>query len=217
MTMGRKGRASRHRLPLWIAALAIGGSGLWWTWGALVPSTISRGITAYKRGDWNEADRLAQEHLRTVKHHPEARRLLARSSIRLGRYRTAQEIYNGLDLRSLEAEDYFLLGAMKLRYGQAIEGRKLLSLALAADPDHADALDQYAKVALQTAQVSEATRAAERLAGRPGWEARGDLHLGIISATDQDPVGAVRAHSDGHSNETRTSASFPRTGMARSS
>ena len=47
--------------------------------------------------------------------------------------------------------------------------------------------------ALQTAQVSEATRAAERLAGRPGWEARGDLHLGVISATDQDPVGAVRA------------------------
>ena len=54
-------------------------------------------------------------------------------------------------------------------------------------------LDLFAKVSLQTAQVSEAKQAAERLARRPGWEARGVLHLGVICATDQDPAGAVQA------------------------
>ena len=43
MTMASRGRASRHRLPLWIAALAIGGSGLWWAGG---PSCRVRSLVA---------------------------------------------------------------------------------------------------------------------------------------------------------------------------
>ena len=87
MTTVKRGRPKRRWVRLWMAALAVGGVVLWWNWYNLKPSAISRSIAAYKRGDWSEADRLAQEYLRIAKHHPEALRLLARSSTRLGRFR----------------------------------------------------------------------------------------------------------------------------------
>jgi len=66
-----------------------------------------------------------------------------------------------------------------------------LNRALGADPNHADSLYLLALVSFQKAQAFQAAQAAERLARRPGWEARGDLLLGMIRASENDPAGAV--------------------------
>ena len=178
------------RLGIGVLALVVG---LSWSWSLLAPSPMSRGVSAYHQRDWSEAYQRAQERLDLAKHDPEALRLLARSAARLGRYPDALASYSGLDVGALEAEDYFLLALGRSLAGQAVDGRRTLSLALASEPDHAEALDLFARLSLQTGQVSEATRAAKRLARKPGSEARGDLLLGVIHATDQDPAGAVEA------------------------
>ena len=184
--------AKRRWRRLGMVVLVLVG-GLAWAWYRLAPSTISRGISAYNQGDWSAAYQRAQERLELVKHDPEALRLLARSAARLGLYPDALAIYSGLDVGILEAEDYYLLAMGRSRAGQAVDGRRILNLALASDPDHEDALDLLARLSLQTGHVSEATRAAERLASKPGREARGDLLLGVIHATDQNPADAVEA------------------------
>ena len=77
MTTAKKVRPKRCWIRPCIAAVALGSIGLWWSWDDLVSSAVIRGLAAYQRGDWREADRLAQEHLRIAKHDPEAMRLLA--------------------------------------------------------------------------------------------------------------------------------------------
>jgi len=174
-----------------VAALLVGG--VWWGWSRLWPSAVSRGIWAYRRGDWDAAYQLARERLQTVNKDTEAQRLLARSTARLGRHPEAHSIYAGLGTGLLEAEDYYLIALGNSLAGRSVEGRQLLWMGLASDPDHVESLDLYARLALETGQVSEAARAAGRLSTMPGREARGDLLLGVIRATDQDPAGAVGA------------------------
>ncbi len=65
--------------------------------------------------------RRAQERLDVVKNDPEALRLLARATARLGRPDVAQALYSGLDPGVLEAEDYFLLALGRSLFGQAVE------------------------------------------------------------------------------------------------
>jgi tetratricopeptide (TPR) repeat protein len=192
-TRGLRPASKRRRVRLWLAALAVGIGGLWWGWLNMTPKEISLGVAAYNRGNWSEAEKLALERLRIAKDDPEGLRLLARASARLGRHPTAQALYAGLAPKLARAEDYYLLGLGKSTSGEAVAAQSFLSLAVAADPRHVEALNLLAMVSLQTARVSEATQAAERLARQPGSEARGDLLLGVICATDQAPSGAVEA------------------------
>jgi tetratricopeptide (TPR) repeat protein len=176
-----------------VLAVGLGGACLWWVWSWLAPSPVARGVLAYNRGDWSEAARLAQERLAAAPDDPRALRLLARSAVRLGRFPVARALYDRLGAQDLEAEDYCVLGLGWNVSGEPLEAEKALQAALQADPDHAESLHLLGLATFQRAQWIEATRAAERLARRPGWEARADLLLGMIRAADNDPGGAGAA------------------------
>jgi Tfp pilus assembly protein PilF len=104
-----------------------------------------------------------------------------------------RSLYDRLGPDGLEAEDYCVMGLAWSLAGEPIEAQKVLHAALAADPNHAESLHLLALAAFQRSQWVEATRAARRLAEQPGWEARGDLLLGMVCASDQDPSGAGAA------------------------
>ena len=195
MAATRRLRATskRRRTRFWLAALALGSGVLLWSWLHHSPPAISRGVAAYSRGDWSQAEMLARERLRIASDDADGLRLLARATARLGRHAAAQGLYAGLDPKLAGAEDYFLLALGKTVSGEAVAAQTFLDLALAVDSDHVEALELLAMVSLQAARVSDAVRAAERLAGRPGWEARGELLLGVIRATDKAPADAVDA------------------------
>jgi tetratricopeptide (TPR) repeat protein len=152
---------------------------------------VIQGVAAYKRSDWREAYRLAQERLKTDRDDPRALRLLARATARMGRFDQARSLHARLDDRDMEAEDYCLVGLGWNFSGNPIEAQKALQQALHVDPDHAESLYMLALATFQRSQWVEATSAAERLSHRPGWEARGNLLLGMIRASDNDPVRAV--------------------------
>ncbi len=176
-----------------VLAAGLGGACLWWGWSWLVPSSLARGVSAYNRGDWQEAARLAQERLAAAQDDPKALRLLARSAVRLGRFPVARSLYDRLGPHDLEAEDYCVLGLGWNLAGEPLEAEKALHAALQADPDHAESLHLLGLAAFQRGQVFEATQAAGRLARRPGWGARAELLLGMIRASDHDPAGAAAA------------------------
>jgi tetratricopeptide (TPR) repeat protein len=183
-----------HRKMRWtrLCAMTLGlAAGLGLIWFYVTPIAVSRGVAAYSRGDWGEALKLAEERLAAQKDDTKAWRLRARATARLGRFPAAQEFYSHLDAKDFEAEDYFLLGLGYSFRGAFPEALNVLNQALVADPDHADSLYLLAVVSYQKAQYYSAARAAGRLALRPGWEARGDLLLGMIHAAENDPAGAA--------------------------
>ena len=62
------------------------GVGLWAAWARLFPDPSTQGLLAYKRRDWSTAARSAREILKTRAGDPDALRLLARSSVQMGRH-----------------------------------------------------------------------------------------------------------------------------------
>ncbi len=181
-----KGRWAR------LSLLALGlGAGAWWIGSRVFPDPVSRGVAAYKRGDWSEAVNQARERLLSSKDDPKALRLMARSAARVGRHPTAREFYARLSARDLEAEDYYLLGLGGSLTGEYLAAQEDLKQALALDPDHAESLYLLALVWYQKAQPSSALGAAIRLSRQPGWQARGDLVQGMSLAQDSDPRGAA--------------------------
>jgi tetratricopeptide (TPR) repeat protein len=187
-------RPKRRLTRFWVVALVMGGGALsWWGWSRLAPSLTARGAAAYKRSDWREASRLAQERLKAAKDDPQALRLLARAEARLGNFQEARSLFARLDEPDMEAEDYCLLALGLTLSGDPIEAQTVLQQALSADPDHSESLHLLALVAFQRSQWVEATRAAERLAHRHDWAARANLVLGMIGAADNNPAGAVRS------------------------
>lgn len=177
----------------WLVAALVCGAGLYLAWSRWVPNSVARGMAAYRRQQWNEAFRLASERLRTAPDDAKALRLQARASARLVRFAEAQALYSRLADSDLEAEDYFLLALGLGVSGRVLPAQGALERALAADPNHDEALYLFAVVAYDRAQKLDAARAAQRLARRPGWEAKGDLLLGMIRESDNDPGGAVEA------------------------
>src|SRR6185312_9405567 len=63
-------------------------------WPKPVADSLTRGIAAYERADWDEAAILARERLKEEPSDLEAMRLLARSAARQGRDETAQSLYS---------------------------------------------------------------------------------------------------------------------------
>jgi tetratricopeptide (TPR) repeat protein len=184
---------ARTVLMAGVLAVALCAAGLWWAWSWLAPGPLARGISAYDRGDWNAASELAQQRLAIAKDDRGAVRLLARSSVRLGRIPLALSLYNRLDPPDLQVEDYCVLGLARNVSGGPVEAREVLGGALRIDPDHAESLYLLGMAAFQRGWSLEGTRAAERLLKRPGWEARANLLLGMIGAGDNDPAGAAEA------------------------
>ena len=92
--------ATRWTVGQWVARVAIGsvllavvgcGIGLLVPGLACSPTRLTQGRRAYDRGDWGTAARSAREILKARQDDPAALRLLARSSVQLGRDDAALE------------------------------------------------------------------------------------------------------------------------------
>ncbi len=105
----------------------------------------------------------------------------------------AQALYSRRADSDLEAEDHFLVALGLSLSGRVLPAQWAFERALAADPNHNEALYLFTVVAYDRVQKLDAAPAAKRLAQRPGWEAKGDLLLGMIRESDNDPSGAVAA------------------------
>jgi len=171
--------------------LALGGLG--WGWFRIKPSSIGDAVAAYGRGDWLAASTLAQKRLENAKDDPEALRILARASARSSRYPAARAAYARLGADVLEAEDHYLVGLCWMSAGRIQAAIGSWKSALAANPDHAETLNEMARIAMHQAHPIEAAQTAQRLALQSGWEVRGNLLLGMIRAADLDPAGASLA------------------------
>src|SRR5579883_1006036 len=189
------------RLWAWaIAALmALAGTGVVvgrWAWRGRDLVAEARG--AYARGDWDRAAALARRQLRRHGDDPEALRIYARASARLGRDEAASSIYKDrLGAERMEPEDYFLVGLGLVRLGRNETALKLWEKAARAGPDYPDLLGSLAQQAIALGHLEEADAAARRLARQPGWEARGWLLLGEVQHALDHPEGAAEALAQG--------------------
>lgn len=191
--MGRRGGRSYGRGVL-VAVVILGGIGAggyaarrW-----LFPGALERGVAAYDRGDWAGAAALADERLKAAPGDREALRLLARSAARRGRDASARALYTRLGgAGAMAAEDFYLLGGVVDRAGDRETARACWVAGLAADPKHPGLLVEFARLYLSGGQYDRAARIADTLAGRPGWETRGDLLRGRIALEQADPERAA--------------------------
>ena len=200
----------------WVARVAIGsvllavagcGIGLWVARSRLFPDPWTQGRLAYDRGNWSAAARSAREILKTREGELAALRLLARSSVRMGRDDLALGIYTRrLDSTAIQAEDYLLWGVALRRRGQPDLALQVWNKALETEPVPARTLDELIQLFcekesqaetseeyLRRHPIDQAVRAAERLRQQPGWESRGDLLLGSIRFASNDVPGAADA------------------------
>ena len=207
--------ATRWTVGRWVARVTIGsillaivgcGIGLLAAWLRLFPDPLTLGRRAYDRGDWVAAARSAREVLKVRQDDPAALRLLARSSVQLGRDDAALGIYTRrLDAKSIQAEDYLLLGVALKRRGRDDGAMWAWNQALESESVPPQTLDELAKLLYAEAVETETpenlrphpldatARAAERLRRQPGWESRGDMLLGIVRGDSLDPTGAAEA------------------------
>ena len=186
----RRGR--KRRWPL-VCAVVVGLAGLGWGWFRIKPSPIRDAAKAYCRGDWLTASNLAQKRLQDADGDPEALLIWARASARSGRFGAARAAYARLGADVLEVEDHYLLALCSKSAGRIPAAIESWNRALAADPDHAETLNEMAMIAMHQAHPIEAEQTAQRLARQPGWDVRGNLLLGMIRAADHDPAGAALA------------------------
>ena len=135
-----------------------------------------------------------------------ALRLLARSSVKLGRDDAALGIYTRrLEASAFQAEDYLLLGAVLKRRGRDDGAIWAWNKALETEPLPAQTLGDLTQLFYEEAVEREspenlrphpldsAARAAERLRRQPGWESRGDMILGLVCGDNLDLTGAAEA------------------------
>jgi tetratricopeptide (TPR) repeat protein len=190
--------ARRRRVATALVGAAVLGAlllGLFARWrdASRAAGPLERGASSYGRHDWHSAEQLARQHLKARKDDPEALRLLARSLFRQGKDQAALALCGRIADNFMAAEDYFLRGQALVRRGQRELGILVWRRALGRDADHVETLLALEDVMVQLDLLSEAARAAERLAAQPGWEARAALLLGKIRAEQSDPAGAAAA------------------------
>ena len=151
------------------------------------------GRSAYERGDWPAAAAAARSVLKEMPDDPEGVRLLARALARQQKDELVPTLFGRLGMEQMHAEDLFLLGSVLLREGQAGPSLSLMESAVKADADHPEAILALAKLYAGVRHVSDAVKLAERLAQKPGWEARGGVALGVLRRQLDDSVGAAGA------------------------
>ncbi len=179
------------RFVLGLACLFMLAGVLFWVWrGARPGDTLALGHSAYVRGDWQAASRIAREQLKAAPNDRDALRLLARSAARLND-KSAQALYRRLGSEGAEAEDYFVLGSALRHEGQEGPGMVAFERAKAKDPDHAETLNALTELYSSKTFYASAAVVARRLATRPGWEARGNWALGRLQIREHDAAGAA--------------------------
>jgi cytochrome c553 len=162
---------------------------------ALGPATAE---SAYARGDWDGAFRLARQRLRTAPRDERALRTLARASLRLGREQPALGIYGGLGgTATMRAEDLYLLGRHFRARGEPALAAHCWDQALKEDPRHAELLRAVALAELDAGKFDAAAQHAARLAALAGWDAPGTLLLGRARLGEDDDEAALAAFRHG--------------------
>jgi tetratricopeptide (TPR) repeat protein len=153
---------------------------------------------AYDRAEWSQAADLARERLKTDGQDLAALRLLARSSIRMGRDSAGASIYGDrLGAEALEPEDAFLLGLASSRQGDLRKALLVWSKAAKESPEHPELLLSLANLLSRIQRLEESAVLAQRLSMVPGWQASGLLLLGTNRYTMDDQVGAAEALARG--------------------
>jgi tetratricopeptide (TPR) repeat protein len=190
----RVGSAGRI-LILCLAALALGVAGL----SVLVSrhrfltDPLTEAASAYDRGDWDNAARLARARLRTAADDKDALRLLARSSLHQGNETRALSIYKQLDEKVLAAEDFFLLGLEQLRKGHLRVAIETWRRGLKKDPNHFATRAILARNLAMLDRFDEAVSTAEPLLQEPTWRVRAGAILGDLYFQMNDPERAASA------------------------
>ncbi len=127
---------------------------------------------AYDREEWSRASDLARNRLKSNAHDLAALRLLARSSIRMGRDGVGVSIYRErLSATALEPEDAFLLGLAFSRQGDPQRALSIWSKAAQESPEHPELLLSLANLMARNQRLEESTKLAQRLSLLPGWQA----------------------------------------------
>jgi tetratricopeptide (TPR) repeat protein len=163
----------------------------------LLRSDASRVLEAarvYDQGDWQRAADLSRPLLKTRGDDPEVLRTYARASARLEHDRTAAAIFQDrLGTERMLPEDSFLFGLLLSRAGKLETAREVWEAAAKRGPDHAELLDNLARLSARFQRLDQAAEYAGRLAKQSGWEARGNLLLGEIAGLLEDPLAAAEA------------------------
>ena len=171
--------------------LAVSG-GIWWRTSRASDDPLDRGLAAYDRQEWQASWSLAREKLRTRPGDTASWRLLARSAARLGRVESAQNIYNErLGPNEMKGEDYYLLGVGLLGQSRAATAQVAFEEGLKLEPPHAELIQELSRLYAGQDDLAKAARLASRLDQIPGWEARGDVLVGLLKAEESDPVSAA--------------------------
>ena len=152
---------------------------------------LDGGLSAYDRGDWASAATAARDRLVKAPKDADALRLFARATARLGRDDVAQAAFGRLGAKAWGAEDYVLLGGIVDRKGMYDLAVDAWRVALEKEPDRPDALAAFVALNRKVEAFEEAAALAERLAKRPGWNARGLALLAELRAKLGDHASAV--------------------------
>jgi tetratricopeptide (TPR) repeat protein len=184
-------RARRQWLGLFVLATLVAALGLWLCWPKLSANPVERGLFAYSKGDWEAASSLARQRLKSAGDDPAALRLLARSSMRLGRSPLALAIFNRLGAHAMLPEDLYLLGIGLSRNGNSKGALEVWEQARAADPNRTETLLALTRAYVAADQLIAAAETGRLLATRPGEEAHAEVLLGAIQLELNDPAGAV--------------------------
>jgi tetratricopeptide (TPR) repeat protein len=152
---------------------------------------VVEGALAYHQGEWARAGELARRRLKAVPEDPEALRLLARATARLGRDAQANALFARVGEENLQAEDRYLIGLGLSRAGQGDASVRLWEQVVASDPERSEALEQLALAYTARNRFVEAAGLYERLSRQPGHELAAELSLGGLRAELNDPAGAA--------------------------
>jgi tetratricopeptide (TPR) repeat protein len=153
---------------------------------------------AYERKNWQQAADWARSRLKIDESDTSALRMLARTSIRMGKDSTATAIYNGrLRGEPMEPEDYYLMGLLYTRQGDEESALKAWSKGVAETPEQPEMLLSLANLMARRQHFDETVDLAGRLARIPGWESAGLLLLGTARFSLEDYSAAVAALQKG--------------------
>ena len=155
------------------------------------PTPLQLGQAAYDNGDLAKAGDQARAILENDRDNPDAIRLLARATARLGRDGSSAALYQRLDPKTLEAEDLYLEAVRIGRAGKSREALVKLEAARELDPTHAETLESLSRVYVHEHRLDDALKAAEDLAAMPGHEVSGNLMSGTLRVQMNDHEGAI--------------------------
>lgn len=194
MASSQAGKGQRRaRKAVVLGALAGVAALAWLAWSFFVPGPVRLGQASYDNKDYQQAATQAVAALKQSPQDPEAMKLLARASGRLGNLEASRSIYNRMGTESLEAEDLYVLGSILKRDGMHAESQELFLMGHERDPDHEETMAELGRLYMGTDRLVEALEMARRLTARDGWQVRGQTLEGLLYFDLGDMPGAISA------------------------